>query len=281
MTNTKNIDDRKVDEKLPSENDTDKDEQNDKTPDKEPDPKPDNQEPDKKPNDDDNNKPSSKDNNNSTAVNKPTTTEPPTSSSGVTTKGFAIEVKDGVTYIDGYLVVNKTYPLPSTYVPTNPQVAVTTANCANCLDKDAYAAYSSMKSDAAKLGLNLWIASGFRSYSYQNALYSGYVNSSGKTAADTYSARPGHSEHQSGLAFDLNTVSESFAQTQEGKWVNENCYKYGFIIRYPKGKDNETGYIYEPWHLRYVGVDLASKLYNGGNWTTMETYFGITSTYQN
>lgn len=225
---------------------------------------------------------------------KPTTTEPPpnpstdpdtptskpTNDTDVTSKGFAIETKDGITYVDGYLIVNKTYSLPENYVPTNTYKTVNTANCTDCLDKTAIDAYNKMKSDASANGLTLWIASGFRSYGYQTALYNGYVKANGKTAADTYSARPGHSEHQSGFAFDLNTVSESFASTKEGIWVNQNCHKYGFIIRYPKGKDSETGYIYEPWHLRYVGEDLATKLFNGGDWITMETYFGITSTYQ-
>lgn len=206
------------------------------------------------------------------------------SSDGVnkTSKGFDIEVRDGVTYIDGFLVVNKTYPLPDNYIPTNTHKAVTASStiCQECIDEEAYGAYTRMKSDASSQGLSLWIASGYRSYSYQNGLYNSYVKRSGKTAADTYSARAGHSEHQSGLAFDLNSVSDSFATTKEGIWVNDNCYKYGFIIRYPKGKDNETGYKYESWHLRYVGVDLASKLYNAGDWITLETYFGITSQYQ-
>ena len=110
-------------------------------------------------------------------------------------------------------------------------------------------------------------------------LYNNYVMLDGKEAADTYSARPGHSEHQSGLAFDLNTIDDSFTYTNEGKWVNANCYRYGFIILYPKGKDNITGYMHESWHLRYVGVDLATKLYNEGNWITIEEYFGISSSY--
>lgn len=221
-----------------------------------------------------------------TSQENPNETEPPkttgsSSSSGVTSKGYKIEVIDGVTYIDGYMIANKTYALPSTYVPTNTTKPVTATNCADCLDKEALDAYTRMKNDAASDGHTIWIASGYRSYSYQNALYNGYVNRAGKAEADTYSARPGHSEHQTGLAFDLNTVSESFGSTKEGIWVNENCYKYGFILRYPKGKDGETGYIYEPWHFRYVGTDLASKLYNSGDWITMETYFGITSEYSN
>lgn len=213
-----------------------------------------------------------------TGGNKPTGGN--TTTNGKTSKGYTIETRDGVTYIDGYLVVNKTYPLPQEYVPTNTHKTVgNNSICQDCIIEDAYTAYTKMKNDASAQGLNIWIASGYRSYSYQNALYTGYVKRSGKEAADTYSARAGHSEHQSGYAFDLNSVTDAFANTKEGKWVNENCYKYGFIIRYPKGKDNETGYKYESWHLRYVGVDLASKLYNAGDWITMETYFGITSQY--
>lgn len=212
------------------------------------------------------------------ASEKPSVSEKPATNK--TSKGFTIETRDGVTYIDGHLLVNKTYPLPKEYVPSNTHKAVgNNSICQDCIIEEAYTAYTKMKNDASALGLNIWIASGYRSYSYQNALYTGYVKRSGKEAADTYSARAGHSEHQSGYAFDLNSVTDAFANTKEGKWINENCYKYGFIIRYPKGKDDETGYKYESWHLRYVGIDLATKLYNAGDWITMETYFGITSKY--
>ena len=136
-----------------------------------------------------------------------------------------------------------------------------------------------MKADATALGLNIWIQSGYRSYELQSELYNNYVNRDGKLAADTYSARPGHSEHQTGLAFDLNTISDDFAYTNEGKWVNENAWKYGYILRYPKGKDDITGYKYEPWHFRYVGKDLAKELYNGGDWITLEEHFDLTSIY--
>ena len=96
---------------------------------------------------------------------------------------------------------------------------------------------------------------------------------------DTYSARAGHSEHQTGLAADFNMVDDNFEYTAEGKWLNDNAYKYGFILRYPKGKTFETGYIYESWHYRYVGVELSRKLYNNGDWISLENYFGITSQY--
>ena len=182
-----------------------------------------------------------------------------------TSKGFKGVTKNGVTYIEGYLVVNKTYTLPSSY--------------GNGLTNATTEAFNKMQAAAKVDGLNIYISSGFRSYSYQKTLYNNYVNRDGVVAADTYSARAGHSEHQSGLAFDVNTINDSFANTEEGKWLNDNCYKYGFILRYPKGKSDETGYQYEPWHFRYVGVELAEKLYNNGNWITVEDYFGITSRY--
>lgn len=182
-----------------------------------------------------------------------------------TSKGFKGVTKNGVTYIEGYLVVNKTYTLPSSY--------------GNGLTNATTEAFNKMQAAAKVDGLNIYISSGFRSYSYQKTLYNNYVNRDGVVAADTYSARAGHSEHQSGLAFDVNTINDSFANTEEGKWLNDNCYKYGFILRYPNGKSDETGYKYEPWHFRYVGVELAEKLYNNGNWITVEDYFGITSRY--
>ena len=201
--------------------------------------------------------------------------------SNKTSKGFNIEVKDGVTYIDGNIIVNKTYSLPSNYYPSNTHDAINenTSGCQSCINNDAYDAFSKMQSDASKEGLKIWIQSGYRSYKSQEILYNRYVSSDGNIKADTYSSRPGHSEHQSGYAFDLNSVSDDFASTNEGKWINNNCYKYGFIIRYPIGKEGETGYKYESWHLRYVGVDLAKILYNDGLWRSLEEYYGITSIY--
>lgn len=199
-------------------------------------------------------------------------------------KGYKVTYKNGAYYVDNHLIVNKTYPLSSDFIPTNTHKTITKSMdgfCRECIDNEAYKAWQQMKSDAASINLNLWIQSGYRSYYYQKDLYDGYVKRKGKSAADKSSARPGHSEHQSGLAFDLNTITTSFKDTAEGKWVNNNCYLYGYIIRFPEGKTNETGYIFEPWHIRYVGKDLAKKLYNNGNWITMEAYFGLTSEYQN
>ena len=200
--------------------------------------------------------------------------------SNKTSKGYTIEYRNGAYYINNVLIVNKTYKLTKDWKPVNPYKTVPSNGFdRNPLDKDAYEAWKLMKSDAASLGLNLWAQSGYRSYDYQNDLYNGYIKRNGKTAADTFSARPGASEHQTGLAFDLNTISNSFKDTAEGKWVAKNAYIYGYILRYPEGKTNETGYIYEPWHIRYVGKELAKELYNNGNWITMESYFGIDSKY--
>lgn len=183
-----------------------------------------------------------------------------------TSKGFTGVTKNGVTYIDGILVANKTYSLPSNY--------------GSGLTTETMNAFNKMRDDAKKEGLTIYISSGFRSYNKQNTLYNNYVARDGKKEADTYSARPGYSEHQTGLAFDVNTISSAFDDTKEAKWLANNCYKYGFILRYPKGKDKETGYMYESWHFRYIGdTELAKKLYNNGDWITLEFYFGITSKY--
>lgn len=168
-----------------------------------------------------------------------------------------------VTYIDGILIANKTYGLPSNY---NPGV-----------DSTAQSALNKMISAAKKDGVSLFVISDFRSYSSQERIYNNYVSRDGKAEADRYSARPGHSEHQTGLAFDLNSLSQSFEYSAEGKWLAANCYKYGFIIRYPKNKESVTGYMYEPWHVRYLGTDISTKVYNSG--LCLEEYLGITSKY--
>ena len=185
---------------------------------------------------------------------------------GKTSKGFTIEQKDGIYYIGGILIANKSYSLPKDYNPGG-------------LLNEFSTNFNKMKSAASKEGVKLEVISGFRSYTKQTNTYNRYVSQDGKAKADTYSARPGHSEHQTGLAADINSLSQSWGDTKEGKWLNDNCSKYGFIIRYVKGKDNITGYMYEPWHIRYVGVELATKLYNNGSWITLEEYLGIDSKY--
>ena len=210
------------------------------------------------------------------------TTTTSTTTKKTTTKAIANNSStEGLKIIDGILIVNKSYPLPKGYVPKNTYNDATGKRyCSDCIDKDAYSEYKQMKADATALGLNIWIQSGYRSYELQETLYNNYVNRDGKLAADTYSARPGYSEHQTGLAFDLNSISDDFQYTNEGKWVSENAWKYGFILRYPKSKESITGYKYESWQLRYVGKDLASKLYNNGDWITLEEHFNLTSQYK-
>ncbi len=169
-----------------------------------------------------------------------------------------------LTYIDGILIANKTYKLPASYAPG--------------VDKSAEAALNRMIKAAAEDGVTLFIKSAYRSYETQKYLYNNYVARDGVAAADRYSARAGHSEHQTGLAFDLNSLEQSFGETKEGKWLAEHCHEYGFIIRYPKDKENITGYMYEPWHVRYLGEDIAEKVYNSGK--CLEEYLGITSEYK-
>ncbi len=183
---------------------------------------------------------------------------------GYTSKGYVISEKDGITYVDGVLIANKTYSLPASYNP-------------GTLLGECETAFKKMQSDAAAQGLTLWNASGFRSYELQQSLYTRYSDRDGKEAADRYSARPGHSEHQTGLAIDLNDITSAFAKTAEGKWIKENCHKYGFILRYPEGKEAQTGYMYEPWHIRYVGTEAAAAIYSSG--LCLEEYYGITSQY--
>ena len=183
---------------------------------------------------------------------------------GYSDNGYEIKEINGVTYVGGTLIANKTYGLPSTYNPGG-------------LTSECQAAFNKLVAGAREDGLSIYIVSGFRSYATQQRLYNNYCASDGQAAADTYSARPGHSEHQTGLAIDVNSLSHTFADTAEGKWLAANAHKYGFIIRYGKNKQSVTGYVYEPWHIRYVGVDLAQDVYNSG--LSLEEYFGISSSY--
>lgn len=175
-----------------------------------------------------------------------------------------MEVIDGITYFDGVMIANKTYTLPASY---NPGV-----------QPEAMDAFYDMQAAAAADGISLWILSSFRSYEDQDVIYNRYVAQDGRDAADTYSSRPGHSDHQTGYTFDLNSLEQDFQYDPAGQWLDKNCYKYGFIIRYPKGKESSTGYMYEPWHVRYIGVGLATKVTQSG--LSLEEYFGITSQYQ-
>ncbi|HET7529173.1 MAG TPA: M15 family metallopeptidase [Candidatus Saccharimonadales bacterium] len=178
-----------------------------------------------------------------------------------------------------WAVVNKGRSLPGDYVPAGliqPQVA---AAGKELVRPDTAAALKAMFEAAAGDGIRLEVVSGYRSFSYQQQVYNGYVRQVGIAAADTFSARPGHSEHQTGLAADIGAVSgkceldQCFGNTAEGRWLAANCADYGFIIRYANGKDKLTGYEYEPWHVRYVGKDLAAQIKKSGQ--TLEQFLGL------
>lgn len=181
------------------------------------------------------------------------------------------------------ILVNKHNYLKEDYVPENLKSLSSTYALSNMkMVEEAANAFESLSKDASKENYKVIAMSTYRSYEYQVDLYNKYVKSDGKEAADTYSGRPGNSEHQTGLAVDVYNQTETytnFEKTKEYNWMQENAYKYGFILRFPKDKENETGYEFESWHIRYVGKELAKKLYNNGNWITMEDYFGIDSKY--
>ncbi len=189
-------------------------------------------------------------------VTEPPVTDPPATEPPATEPA-------GPTYINGVLIVNKSYPLPKDYNPG--------------LDPTCKSQFDLLSKAASAEGLNIWLASGFRSYERQKTIYNNYVSWYGQAKTDTLSARPGHSEHQTGLAIDVNSVTDSFGSTPEAAWLAAHAHEFGFIIRYPKGKEHITGYKYEPWHIRYLGVDMATTIYNSG--LTLEEYFGITSCY--
>jgi D-alanyl-D-alanine carboxypeptidase len=181
----------------------------------------------------------------------------------LTSDNPVLTVKNGIVYVDGIIVANKRYALPATYSPGE--------------SKEARAAINRMAADAKKKKTSLQVISGYRSYEYQRKLFDRYVKEYGEAEASRFSARPGHSEHQTGLAFDFggpnrsHWLKESFAKTAEGKYLAANAHRFGFILRYPKGKEAVTGYMYEPWHFRYVGVERAAKIFKSGK--TMEEYY--------
>jgi len=143
------------------------------------------------------------------------------------------------------------------------------------LNKEAYAAFQKLVDAGEKEGYHIRNNSSYRSYNTQSGLYNNYKNSNGLTWADKWSARPGHSEHQTGLALDVGVKNEyslgKFESSPEFTWMKNNAHLYGFILRYPKGKEYITGYGYEPWHYRYVGVDVATYIYE--NNITYEEYY--------
>lgn len=168
-------------------------------------------------------------------------------------------------YIDGIVLVNKDYGIPDDF--------------ATDLNSELLEQFEIMKSDAKKAGLDINIRSGFRTMETQEMLFNNYVKKDGIEKANRYSAVPGYSEHQTGLAIDISngdystSIGDWFTETPQAKWLYENAHKYGFILRYPQGKEHITGYKYESWHYRYVGV-YHSQNFNQNN-LTLEEYLGV------
>lgn len=186
-----------------------------------------------------------------------------------------------------WVIVNKQRKLqPSDYAPSDLTVPDITMKSGitsdeNRLRGETATALEQLAKAAKAENITLTMQSGYRSYAYQTALYGRYVREQGQSAADTQSARPGYSEHQTGLAVDLGgtsrpacNIEQCYEDTPEGRWIAANAYKYGFVVRYPEGKQSVTGYIYEPWHLRYVGTSLAAEMH-GTSAATLEEFFGL------
>lgn len=180
-----------------------------------------------------------------------------------------------------WVVVDKLRRLtPKKYVPTNLVTMDVPHAYTPILRRDAARAYLKMFRAARRDGIDLVVQSGYRSFSAQVSVYNGWVASLGRAEADRQSARPGFSEHQIGLSVDIAaadracTIQACFGKTPEGKWLKLNAPRFGWHLRYPKGKTSITGYIYEPWHWRYVGVELAAELSLTPK-ITLEEFFGL------
>lgn len=177
---------------------------------------------------------------------------------------FYENIQPAVMPNDLWVLCNKYYKLDASFTPEN-LVDVKEGYYVNDgktyqLSSVAHEAFIKMADAAKKDGLNLKIISAYRTNNFQANLYEKYKDRNGQTAADRFSARPGHSEHETGLAIDINDVSSAFENTAEFKWLQKNAHLYGFILRYPKNSEHITGYMYESWHYRYVGEALATEL---------------------
>lgn len=184
-----------------------------------------------------------------------------------------------------WVIVNKVHPLqPKDYIPADlviPSLPLRVPGNESMQMRQVTAdALTKLFAGAKAADVPMMVSSGYRSYSYQVSLYGKYVQDEGQATADTQSARPGYSEHQTGLAVDVEPldqqcdVDQCFGDLPAGKWLAANAYKYGFIIRYPSDKTSVTGYEYEPWHIRYVGVDLATEMHNK-HIETLEEFFNV------
>ncbi|HAF60089.1 MAG TPA: D-alanyl-D-alanine carboxypeptidase family protein [Bacillota bacterium] len=170
------------------------------------------------------------------------------------------------------ILINKQNPVDKDYkpedlVPIEKYYAADRSKAARYMRKEAAQQFYKLVEAAAEEGYELVMTTAYRSYDFQQILWNNYVANEGEAAASRFSARPGQSEHQSGLAVDVSSPSvdysltETFCKTEEGIWLAQNAHRFGFIIRFPEGKESITGYLYEPWHIRYVGEPVATEIY--------------------
>lgn len=217
------------------------------------------------------------------STSKPTPSPTPASTSKGTGTGKGTDGAEQVAAKPESMtvLVNKQFKLPDTYKPSDlvyPDVNFVFAEKIEkrMMRKEAAGALENMFAAAKKDGTPLAGVSAYRSHSTQTTLFNRYVQKDGEAAAKKYSAVPGHSEHETGLAIDVAgstgkcAAEDCFGGTPEAKWLEDHAHEYGFIIRYPKGKESVTGYQYEPWHLRYVGTQMAKDIKSKNS--TMEEY---------
>lgn len=216
-----------------------------------------------------------------TQPTQPAPTQTPPSKPATTTPK---DIKVASNPTDVAVLVNKSIKLPDGYTPSdlvepNVMFIFSEKDDRRLMRKEAAAALEKLFEGAKKDGIFLAGVSGYRSYTTQDSLFRYYVQTQGEETARRYSAEPGHSEHQTGLTMDVSgstgkcAADDCFAGTPEAIWLQEHVAEYGFIIRYPKGKEQITGYAYEPWHLRYVGTKMAQEIMAKG--ITLEEYFGM------
>ena len=170
-------------------------------------------------------------------------------------------VTNGVTRVGGVVIANKAIKLPPEF---GSHLSL------NEVEPEVYAALEEMSADAGHWYVN---RSGYRSYWDQQSAFQSNVDLFGFERADMLSSRAGHSEHQTGLTMDLDSFDQNYGTTPDGKWLADNCWRYGFIIRYPKGKEHITGYDYEPWHVRYLGKSTAKLVFDSG--LTLEEFLNV------
>ena len=195
---------------------------------------------------------------------------------------FYSYIQDANLTNDNLLLMNKYYKLPATYEPGDLETIsdkyfINGNTYVRMLRKEAKEHFEEMASTAINNGTPIYGQSAYRPYSMQESLYNNMVASSGQAYADDDTARPGHSEHQTGLAIDVSSTKGgnmlSFENTDSFTWMQNNAHKYGFILRYPKDKNNITGFMYESWHYRYVGVKVATDMHDNYPNLTYEEYY--------